>query len=68
MRARATRVLVLSAVVAFSLSLSAAPNRADGSFVQKRDESAIVKIIKKVKRGIAALDDSLTIPIPAPKP
>lgn len=67
MRARVTRVLVLSAVVvAFSFSVAAAPNRDTDRprGVERRDESAIVKMIKKVKRGLASFGDSLTIPHP----
>jgi hypothetical protein len=65
MRARTTRVLVLSAVVVVSLSLSAAPNRdTDRLRGRERDESAIAKIVKHVKRGIASLGDTLTVPHP----
>jgi len=65
MRARKIRVLVLFAVVVLSSSLSAAPNPdRDRSRDQGRDESAIAKIVKIVKRGVASLGDTLVVPHP----
>lgn len=65
MRARNIRVLVLFAVVFLSLSLSAAPNQGrERSGGKARDESAIMKIVKAVRRGVASLGDSLVVPHP----
>jgi hypothetical protein len=53
------RVLAVACIVAFSLSLSAAPREQREPVRGKRDP--IVKIIKKV---IRSLGDGLVLPIP----
>lgn len=62
MRSRVTRVVFLAAfVLVLSSPIVAAPRDRDGG---SREEPPIVKIIKKLKRGIVTLGDSLIIPRP----
>lgn len=64
MRARTTRVFVLSVVLVSSFALTAAPQREPGERGGIREEPRIVKIIKRLKGAIVSLGDTLTIPIP----
>ena len=62
MRSRAIRVAFLGAFVLVSSSVvTAAPRDRDAGL---REDPPIVKIIKKLTRGIVTLGDSLIVPRP----
>ncbi len=65
MRQRQPYALVLSCVLAFSLSsisLTAAPRDRDGG--DGRDLPGIARLIKQIKRVVTILGDTLTLPKP----